>query len=318
MNEQPNQIDKLTSLKYDPNFIPPPQSEILTINGKLVGTLGNFVIVTGGVKVGKSSILAGLVASSFDLFDVYKMKITLPPGRKNIAYFDTEMAQYDFYRQMNRIKQQSNVERLPDYFHAYNMRECEPNEIIKLIDFHFQQIDTPVIIIDGLLDLLFDFLDAVESKRLITILKKWTKKYNTLIIAVLHTGKTTNGNTLGHIGSATDRYCQSTIEIVKSKEQNLLSIESKFLRSDAPFEPVMLYNNKGVLHITDNEIIDDDVITANKILNNQNNYDETIQNMMEMLGCTKATAKKKFKGWIDKKIIMKQGDVYVKFNPFKK
>lgn len=318
MNIITNTTDILDARRYKPDYIPPPQTEVLTINGSLVGTLGNFVIVTGGVKVGKSSIIAGLIASSFATFDVYKMKINLPINRRSIAYFDTEMAEFDFYRQMNKIKSMSDRNNLPEYFNAYNCREDAPHEIIKIIDAHLQQIDTSVIIIDGLLDLLNDFNDAVESKRLITILKKWTKKYNLLIIAVLHIGKTSGSNTLGHIGSACDRYCQSTIEVVKQKENNMFSIEPKFLRSDKNFDPVMLMNDKGKFYLTDADVVDDDEKIANKILKATNDYDETIQNMIEMLGCTKATAKKKFKSWIDKKIIQKKDGTYIRYNPFNK
>lgn len=317
-NKKANLEEILLQRKYDPNFIPEKQAEILTINESIVGTLQNFVIITGGVKVGKSSIIAGLIASSFNTFDVFKTKITLPTERRSIAYFDTEMSLYDFYRQMERIKKLSGRNNIPEFFHAYNFREETPADIIKLIDYHLQSIDTPVIIIDGLLDLLYDFNDPIEAKKLINTFKKWTKIYNTLIIAVLHQSKGNDKNTLGHLGSATDRYCQSTIEVIRHKEKNIFSIEARFLRSDKNFDPVLLYNNKGEFYLTENEETDSDSILANRVLQRENNYEEVIQTIIEVTGSTKATAKKKFKSFIDKKLVKKSGNIYIRTDPFAK
>jgi len=58
--------------------------------------------------------------------------------------------------------------------------------------------------------------DEGASKRLIRQLKRWARKYGILIITVLHLGKK-DMSSIGHIGSASDRYAQSTLTIEKNK-----------------------------------------------------------------------------------------------------
>jgi hypothetical protein len=304
--------EQLKKRKYDPTKTPEKKQVVYTVNGSVTGTTGNFAIITGLPKVGKSSIIAGLIASSFNIYDVFNCKITFPDGRRNIAYFDTETAEYDFYAQIDRIKKFADINTVPDYFHAYNFREDNPDVIIKLINEHFQLIDTPIAIIDGLLDLIFDFNDAVQSKSLINLLKRWGKIYNCLIIAVLHQGKNTNGNTLGHLGSMTDRYCQSTIEIIR--ENNGLTISPKLLRSDKYFEPVNLINDNGNFYVIEHETESKKttVDVARATIKQSNNYDELVNTVAEYTGKSKAAAKKIIKDWITTGLIVKDGNEYIK------
>ena len=69
--------------------------------------------------------------------------------------------------------------------------------------------------------------------------KMITKKYNILVITVLHLGKKDN-HTLGTLGSASDRYAQSTLVIDKNKEDQTFTITSRFMRSDLDFEPIAI------------------------------------------------------------------------------
>jgi hypothetical protein len=55
----------------------------------------------------------------------------------------------------------------------------------------------------------------------------------------LHLGKKDN-HTLGTLGSASDRYAQSTLVIDKNKENNTFNISSRFMRSDQDFDPIAI------------------------------------------------------------------------------
>jgi len=57
---------------------------------------------------------------------------------------------------------------------------------------------------------------------------------NILIITILHLGKKDNSS-IGHIGSASDRYAQSTLLVEKTKEGTFICAP-KFLRSAKDFE----------------------------------------------------------------------------------
>ena len=313
--EQTNKTisEQLAARKYDPEKQPEKQPVVYTVGGSICGTLGNLCIITGMPKVGKSTITAGLIASAFQGFDVFGIKIDFPANRRGLAYFDTETAPYDFYAQIGRILRFSGRNNVPDYFHAYNFREDNPDAILKFIEEHFLAIDTPVAIIDGLLDLIYDFNDAVQSKNLINTLKRWGKIYNCLIICILHQGKNTGGNTLGHLGSMTDRYCQSTIEI--QRDNNTLTIAPKLLRSDKYFDPIHVVNVGGEYiteQVKETEKTDDTSELARKIIQPVNDYETLVNTVAEFTGKSKAAAKKIVRLWITGGYITKDGDKYIK------
>lgn len=308
-----NISEQLANRKYNPEIIPEKQPVVYTVGGSVCGTFGNFAIITGLPKVGKSTIVAGLVASAFVMYDVFGCKLTFPGERRGLAYFDTETAPYDFYAQIGRILRFSGRNNVPDYFHAYNFREDNPDAILKFIEEHFLAIDTPVAIIDGLLDLIWDFNDAVQSKNLINTLKRWGKIYNCLIICILHQGKNTGGNTLGHLGSMTDRYCQSTIEI--QRDNNTLTIAPKLLRSDKYFNPIHVVNVGGEYiteQVKETEKTDDTSELARKIIQPVNEYETLVNTVAEYSGKSKAAAKKIVRSWITGGYITKDGDKYIK------
>jgi hypothetical protein len=246
-NEQTLINEKLQSRKYSPDHIPSQDQIIFTIQEKCIGTIQNFIVFSGLPKAGKSTFLAAVIASSFIPGDQFGMKVHFPENRKRICYFDTESSDFDFYRQIQKIKSFSNLNSLPIWADCYTVREDGPSEIRALIKHYLEMNpDCPIMIIDGLLDLLFDYNSEVESRKLVNWFKKLTKQHNCLFIGVLHQGKGTGSQTLGHLGSNTDRWAQSTLEIIKDKDKKTYTLQPRFLRSSDDFEPVVLMNFEGV------------------------------------------------------------------------
>lgn len=218
----------------------PNRTIVLTIRDIVIGTLQSFVVFTGLPKASKSTYLAGAIASAFAVFDVFKIKITLPPNRKQILYIDTEGSEYDLWVQTEKIKSQLLVENLPNNLKILNCREDDPHTIIQLVEFYLEECkEVAVVVIDGLLDLIENYNDEKAAKALINWLKRITKKYDCLVITVIHQSKGTL-NTLGHLGSMADRYCQSSLEIVKEKSTKQFVMKPKLLRGSGDFEPVAI------------------------------------------------------------------------------
>jgi hypothetical protein len=308
-----NLASQLQSRKYNPEHKPKQNTIVLTVGGSIAGTLQNFFIATGMPKVGKSTIIAGLIASSMQFNDVFGIKVTFPPDRKGIVYFDTETAEFDFYKQIDRIKSLADIQTVPDYFAAFNFREDEPPAILEFIEHYLKEKMPPVVIIDGLLDLIYDFNDSIASKKLVNLIKRWGKKYNCLIIGVIHQGKTTGGNTLGHLGAMTDRYAQTTIEIIRNKD-NTFTISPKLLRSDKYFDPINLINNNGIFSIIESEKSNpeqnNNIELMRKVLKSENNYKQLVEDIQEYSGKSLSYAKKVVKDWIVTGYIVKDGNVY--------
>lgn len=224
----------LQQRQYNPEYTPPAEDIIWSIYGNNIGSRGNFSVLAGLPKAGKSMYLSAIMASAFTTFEVYNMKLRFTG---NIGYFDTESSTNDFYTNVNRIRQFAGYLELPNYFQAYNTR-IDPFEHQRaLIECYIKEYAPAVLVIDGLLDLVRNYNDEAESRALMDWLKLVTAKHNMLIIGCIHLGKKDN-HTLGHFGSMVDRYAQSVIEIVRDYENDLFLLKPKMLRSAPMFETI--------------------------------------------------------------------------------
>jgi len=251
-----NVIELLESRRYDKTFIPNDEQRILEISNKFVGTLENYIIYAGLPKAGKSTFISGLIASCFAPWSVFDQKLHLPESRRKITLFDTESSSYDLHRTMQRIKYYADMNNLPDRFEVFSLREDMPKTILELIETYLKlNEDCACIVIDGLLDLCINYNDEVETRILTNWLKRITKQYKILLISVLHLGKNT-GETLGVLGSNTDRWAQATMTIRKQKDNGQIVLEPKFLRSADDFLPIAIeWQGKGFVKTDYREVV---------------------------------------------------------------
>jgi RecA-family ATPase len=209
------------------------------------------MLLSGLPKVGKSLISSVIIASALLNDDFFNIKVTREPDKNIIALFDTEQGESDLYNSINRsielIENKTGATKKQIYYklknqiNVFSMRMDDPEPILQMIEIYLQNNKTTgLIIIDGLLDLVYNYNDEKEAKILINFLKRVTKFYDVGIICVLHTGKS-NGSTIGHVGGFADRYCQSNLEVIK--ENDIIILKSKLLRSSGDFEPIALSRN---------------------------------------------------------------------------
>jgi len=228
----------LISRHYVEGYQPPEENVLLRIRNEIIGSAGNFIVLSGLPKSGKSTFLNAIISSYF-VGETLNLRLQLIKNKLFFGYFDTESAPYDFYKNINRIKLMSNQTILGNNFNAFNTRQ-DPALINKLlIEQYISSYPVSVVFVDGLLDLVNNYNDEVESRQLIDWLKLITTKYNILLIGVIHTGKKDN-HTLGHFGSMIDRYAQSILEVTKDKEQSTFTLSAKYLRSAPEFEPITI------------------------------------------------------------------------------
>ena len=331
INGQDNKLtlpEKLAARKFKPDYIPPQSQVVFTVQNKPIGVLQNFIVISGLPKTAKSTILSAAIASAFQPGEVFSMKFTFPEGRRRIAYFDTESSDYDFYRQVNRIKQFSNLNNLPPWCDCFTVREDGPAEIRALIVNYLENnLDCPIIIIDGLLDLIFDYNSEIESRKLVNWFKRLTKVYNCLFVGVLHQGKGVGAQTLGHLGSNCDRWASSTLEMVKDKDKKTFTLQPRFLRSSEDFDPVVLMNIGGnwqqisiegeskkaeIKHPKQFTELDHKNI-INQLIYGPTTYKDLIADIQEQHAKGMNWAKQLCKIWIDKKYIYKnEANLYEK------
>ena len=242
-----NLLELLINRHYKKGYQPSEEQILFKIDGKKIGTKSNIVTLSGLAKAGKSTFLTSIIASAY-VWDNQVHSISLSPDNNkcNIGYFDTESSEWDFYSNINRVQQQANIPELPMSFNAFSCREDDPETIKKLIEEYLSSYPASIVIIDGVLDIMMDFNDPIESKKTIQWMKKLTKQYDCLLIAVIHLARRESG-LLGHFGAMLERYSQSILEVIKDKDTKIFELKPKLLRADADFNTIALDRVNGQL-----------------------------------------------------------------------
>lgn len=233
----------LAEARFDPREVPPEEVPVFTIQDRSIGTLGNYVAVTGKPKVGKTLFLSAILGSAYVPYSIWDCKLTLPDTRRKIAYFDTEQSRYAFYRLMNRVKTHIGMDNIPSHIVPFLLRKFDPSIIIPMIDRVLQDAAISIVFIDGLLDLCRNYNDERESFEVIQFLKKTSQERNILIIGVIHQSKR-EAYSLGHLGSAVDRYAESTLSIEKDDSKKFITLSAGLLRNTIDeFTPITIMWN---------------------------------------------------------------------------
>jgi hypothetical protein len=253
------------------------------------------------------------------VFKIENKNMQLPENRRKLAYFDTESADVEFYNQADKIKKFSGLQGFHDRLLMYQVREDSPGTIRKMIH-HLAETDSEisVFVVDGLLDLCINYNDEKETRLLTNWLKMITKKYNILIISVIHLGKK-DGETLGHLGSNSDRWAQSTLTITKDKVNKTFILESKFLRSADDIQPIIVQNIGGywqsVSGLSD-QSEEAETILLNSVLQSEKNYKQLVDEIMKRNNRGMNYAKNLIKKWIETNKIEKTAKGYKIVNFF--
>lgn len=314
-----NFVELLKIRQLRENYKPPLDNLVFTIEGKNIGSLQNYVTFAGLPKAGKSTFISALISTIFFPGDLWGMKLQLSENRRKLAYFDTESADVEFYNQADKIKKFAGINEFSDRLLMYQVREDSPATIRKMIQFLAENNnEISVFVIDGLLDLCINYNDERETRLLTNWLKMITKKYNILIITVLHLGKK-DGETLGHLGSNSDRWAQSTLTITKDKVNKTFVLESKFLRSADDINPIIVQNIGGywqsVSGLSD-QSEEAEITLLNSVLQTEKNYKQLVDEIMKRNNRGVNYAKNLIKKWIDKGKIEKTAKGYKIVNIF--
>lgn len=310
--------EKLHSRKFVNGFKPQEEKILFTIEGKNIGTSQSFVTFQGLPKAGKSTFITSIIASAFTTWDIFNCKLSFPKDRKRLCYIDTESSDYDYYRVLERIRMQIITDFLPHNFDSFLFREDNANDIKLMIEQYLEENkDCSIIIIDGVLDLIANFNDVEQSFYLVQWLKKITKKYDLLVLLVLHLGKK-DQNSIGHIGSYLDRKSQSVLRIEKNKQNNTLDLAAQFLRSTEDFNPICIqYQGGSWVQVNNDQSVQDKSIYGidkkrllHQVLSEPKNYNQLVNDLAEITGKGISTIKKLVKQLIVDGSIVKHNELY--------
>jgi len=312
-------IDKLRINPLDEISEPPTYC---MINDKPSLTAGNFSLINGKKKAGKTFLLGGLIASTINnSVQIDSIKGCLPENKNVVLYFDTEQSQYHAARSIKRIcKLVGNPN--PDNLIAYGLRPLSPEERLKEIESII--MTTPnvgMVAIDGIRDLLTTGINnEQEATKLTSQFLKWSYDLDLHIVLLLHQNKN-DLNARGHIGSEVVNKAETVISVTKEEKYNIFRVTCEDLR-DIPFEDFCFtISEDGLPFATDllsskiKKITDPNFISSEKHLeilqtlyegDVEYNYSELRTNLMQEYRIGRDASEKFIAYYMDKNWIVKE------------
>lgn len=202
-----------------------------------VCSLGNFSCVDGKAKAKKTFLTSMINAAAVGNRPIYnRIRGVLPANKSGVLRFDTEQSDYDAYITTVRAEKMAGTS--TEHFGTFDLREYNPTERCELIEFALEEWknDIGFVIIDGIADLVWAINDEKEATRVVSLLLKWTKKYNMHIMVVIHQNKG-DGFTTGHIGSYVMKKAEAIISVSSIEGNRKASkVEHKMQRGAMEFK----------------------------------------------------------------------------------
>ena len=209
-------------------------------------TLKSFSLWQGKQKSKKTVALAMVVAAFISKINSLDA-IQFVGVEKGVAlFFDTEQGESYAARTMKLILKMSGVTSSPNLIYC-DLRELSPEERKKIIEAGIQSTaNVKLVIIDGVVDLLNDFMDAGEGHITVTDLLKLSSTYNIHIAGTLHQNKN-DKNARAHVGTIASQKCELEISTDVDPEDRAQSIVSCVNSRGLPFESFAIRWDKGSL-----------------------------------------------------------------------
>jgi hypothetical protein len=242
INIEQYRINPLLELKEPPTYC--------MINNRPSLTAGNFSLINGKKKAGKTFLLGGILASAVgNTLQLKTIQGCLPTDKGNVLYFDTEQSTYHATRSLKRICALVNNPN-PDNLIAYGLRSLKPEERLNVIEEVI--ISTPnlgMVAIDGIRDLLSRGInDEAEATELTSKFLKWSYDLDIHIILMLHQNKN-DLNPRGHIGTEVVNKAETIISVTKEDKANVFIVKCEDSR-DISFDDFGFKINEDGLPIT--------------------------------------------------------------------
>ena len=203
-------------------------------------TLGNFSAITGKSKSKKTYLATLLMAAALNDEPSGLFNGTLPAGKGNVVFFDTEQSRYDSYMTSKRVLR--IMGKSTENFATFDLRPYTPLERCELIVYALERFRGTIglAVIDGIADLVNAINDEDEATRVVSLLMKWTAEHECHIITNIHQNKGNNYAT-GHIGSAVMKKAEAIISVTKDDQDASVSrVECDMIRGVSDFDDFLI------------------------------------------------------------------------------
>jgi len=233
----------------------PDDEGILSYEGNLIGSRGNILAINGRAKSRKSVIASAIMSSAF-CPEFLGFTTTLPKDPR-ILNFDTEQGYGDWILGSRRVIRDAGLEKSPPGFLSFHSRDCTVEMRLDLLRYALETYRPDVLVIDGVVDLVYDLNSQEEATKVGGELLTWSVKYNCLIVVIIHLTKS-NGYMTGALGTYLEKKCQTAIKCEKVEDDdNVSTISCQYARRKpfASFEISCLGDDQSYERLNAGKII---------------------------------------------------------------
>ncbi len=291
-------------------------------------TLKSFSLWQGKQKSKKTTALALAVAAFIRGSAFINDQVFVGEMDGVILFIDTEQGESYAARTMRLILSLADVQTSSKLIYC-DLRSYSPADRMKIIKAGIETTPSiKIVVIDGIVDLLTDFMDAGEGHLTTTDILTLCSNYDIHIAGVLHQNKN-DKNARAHIGTIASQKCEVEISTEVDNDDRSQSIVSCVNSRGIPFEPFAIRWDKGSLPCVSagwNQSNATD-IKSNKKLERSKEIAQSVfkpltaltqtQAIDEVIACTmqsESTAKRLLKEWKIRKIIILGEDKHYRIN----
>lgn len=213
--------DKLMSVNLDrfkvcASNAPAPLEYLIRQKGE-IPTLPRraLALIKAGAKQGKTQFTKVLMSS---LLGDISFNFTPADDTLKVVYIDTEQDPYNTYKLDVQVREMAELDTSDERLICYNVSDQPCYTRYETLMAICMQKRPDVIVLDGIVDLVANFNDLEECKRVVENLNILAKTYNLCLITLLHTNKT-DGNARGHLGAFLEQKCTDVFEVKKNADK---------------------------------------------------------------------------------------------------
>lgn len=210
----------------NPYAVVEEEKPLIEIDGKRLATRGGLVLVKGEEKVGKSTFIDYLESS---LFSRKYGNISTPQEDIIMAKVDTEQSLFHINKGARRvidICKRENVEVPIDRFFNFELRSEDMDMRFGIIQDIMDETHPDVLVIDNLADLIDDYNNIKDSRRLISQLVQMAELYKCVVILVMHTTKG-GSHALGTTGGDATKKAEAILTITQNRGNITCSVNTR-------------------------------------------------------------------------------------------
>jgi|GEM_PF-3348498 len=254
-------MEKLESLRYDPNAPPPPDEACLQFLNRVVAARGNVTGVQAKQKAGKSAFVSAILGTALRgdfaaVGDTLGLE-WLGEATGAILHIDTEQSRADWHAGVKRAEKRAGLP-ATERLHSYSIVTFKLAERMEILGQKMQALaesgGIDCVILDGGADFLASVNNEELAIELVSELMRLAHKYNCLIVVVIHENPSTlEGKTRGHLGSELQRKAFANIRIDKDSDTGISTIyATDNRRGDIPKMQGLCFqwDNEAGMHVT--------------------------------------------------------------------